>query len=180
MEIEAARAQAEVARQHVEIQAETGRLVDVRSTLRAWQFVLDGALAEMHLGIFDLDRFREEERAAMARGMRAQDAVIHDQWYVAISRYGDPHESSQPTQRSSAHGLLAETLKEYGARIRALGLAGRPESVEEKEQLDELRAQASQERGRTSEIIEGRLESIISDLPRNSVPRRSRQTHPQP
>jgi hypothetical protein len=157
-----------------EIQAEIGRLVDVRSTLRAWQFVLDGALAELQLaGTLDMDRFREEEREAMAKGMRALDDLMHDQWYVVISHYGDPHGPSQPTHRSSAHGLLTETLKEYGARIRAFGLAGRPASVAEKQQLDELSARASQERGRMSEIIESRLERIVNDLPRDSTPHRN-------
>ncbi|MEU6083417.1 hypothetical protein [Streptomyces sp. NPDC047108] len=180
LQIEAARAQAEETRRHEEIQAEIGRLVDVRSTLRAWQFVLDGALAEIQLGCFDLDRFRDEEREATAKGLRALDEVMRDQWYVGISSYGDPYEPAQPTHGSSAHGLLAETLKEYGACVRALGLAGRPALGEEKEQLEELRIRADQERGRMSEIIESRLESIVADLPRGSAPRRSRQTPPRP
>ncbi|GAA1280909.1 hypothetical protein GCM10009646_79970 [Streptomyces aureus] len=178
MEIEAARAQAEEARRHAAVQAEIGRLVDVRSTLRAWQSVLDGAVAEIQLDIFDLDRFREEEREATAKGMRALDEVMHDSWYVALSHYGDPYEPPL-THSSSAHGLLTETLKEYGARIRTLGRAGRPALAEEKEQLDELKAQASHERGRMSETIEGRLESIVVDLPRASAPRWSPETHPQ-
>ncbi|MFF4353823.1 hypothetical protein [Streptomyces sp. NPDC001530] len=185
MEIEAARAQAEEARRHVEIQAQIGRLVEVRSTLRAWQFLLDGALAEMKVvGSLDLDRFREEEQEAMRKGVRALDEVMHDQWYVPISHYelapGDP-----PTEwmdRSfSPNGLLVEALKEYGARIRALVLAGRPASVEDMRKIDRLRAEASRERGVMSEIIEDRLATIITshDLPRDSVPSRSRRTHPQ-
>ncbi|WP_326715708.1 hypothetical protein OG758_48265 [Streptomyces sp. NBC_01474] len=178
-EIEAARAQAEEARRHAAIQAEIGRLVDVRSTLRAWQFVLDGASAEIQLGIFDVDRFREEEREATAKSMRALDEVMHDSWYVSLSHYGDAYEPP-PTHSSSAHGLLTEILKAYGARIRTLGLAGRPASVEEKEQLNELKARASHERGRMSEIIEDRLEGIVGDSPRTSAPRRSPETRPQP
>lgn len=160
MEIEAARAQAEEARRHVRNQAEIGRLVDVRSTLRSWQLVLDVALAEMQLaGALNLDRFRDQEHQAMTKSLRALDEVMHDHWYVRISQYGD--ETSPPTHRSSPHGPLVEALQEYAARIRELGLARRPPSLGEKEELEELRAHVVQERGRISEMVEERLESIV-------------------
>ena len=184
MEIEAARAQAEEARRGEEIQAEIGRLVDVRSALREWQFELDRAHDELRwAGPLDLDRFREDERELMTKGVRALDEVMHDQWFVPVSHYelapGDP-----PTRRmnrsSSPNGLVVEALKDYGARIRALALVGRPASDEEKAELDQLKARASQERGMMSELIEERLENIVEDLPRNQVPPRSQQAHPRP
>ncbi|MER5521641.1 hypothetical protein [Streptomyces sp. NPDC002763] len=183
MEIEAARAQVEEARRGDEIRAEIGRLVDVRSALRVWQFVLDRAHDELKwAGPLDLGRFREDERELMTKSMRALDEVMHDQWFVPVSLYelapGDP-----PTRRmdrsSSPNGLVVEALKEYGARIRALGLVGRPASDEEKAQLDQLKARANEERGMMSELIEERLENVVGDLPRNPVPLRSRQAHPR-
>jgi hypothetical protein len=135
------------------------------------------------LGTFDLDRFREEEKEAMTKGMRALDEVMHDQWYVRMSYYetapGDD-EVWQLDRSSSPNGLLVEALKAYGARIRALGLAGRPASAEDLATVSELRDQASLWRGEMSEIIQNRLEDIVTshDLRRDSSPSRSRQTHP--
>ncbi|MFE2736754.1 hypothetical protein [Streptomyces sp. NPDC057889] len=155
IEIEAARAQAEEARKHLRNQAEIGRLVDVRSTLRAWELVLDDAFLEMRISsTFDVDRFRETEQEAMAKGLRALDEVMHDDWYVVISYYGDP--------THGPHLNLVEPLKECGERIKALGLAGRLPSAEEQEELDELRDQISHARGQMSEIIAERLDSIVT------------------
>ncbi|MFE5689152.1 hypothetical protein [Streptomyces sp. NPDC056512] len=155
IEIEAARAQAEEARKHLRNQAEIGRLVDVRSTLRAWELVLDDAFLEMRISsTFDVDRFRETEQEAMAKGLRALDEVMHDDWYVVISYYGDP--------TYGPHLNLVESLKECGERIKALGLAGRLPSAEEQEELDELRDQIGHARGRMSEIIAERLDSIVT------------------
>ena len=154
MEIEAARAQADEARRHVRYPQEIARLVEVRSALRAWQLALDDASADMQLmGALDLGRFREKEQEVMAKALRALDEVMHDHWYVPVSYYGE-----EPTREDE---LLVETLKMWGARIRTLGLSGRPLSVEEKEELDELRAQASRQRRRISDFIEKRLESIF-------------------
>ncbi|MGW4995410.1 hypothetical protein ACWEQ3_48970 [Streptomyces mirabilis] len=189
MEIEAARTQAEEARRGEEIRAEIGRLIDVRSALRVWQFVLDRAHDELKwAGPLDLDRFREDERELMTKGMRALDEVMHDQWFVPVSLYElapeDLAPEDPPARRmdrsSSPNGLVVEALKEYGARIRALGLVGRSASDEEKAELDQLKARANQERGMMSELIEERLENIVEDLPRSQVPPRSRQAHPRP
>ncbi|MFF4803243.1 hypothetical protein ACFY1U_33320 [Streptomyces sp. NPDC001351] len=183
MEIEAVRAQAEEARRGEAIQAEIGRLVDVRSALRVWQFELDRAHDELRwAGPLDLDRFREDERELMTKGVRALDEVMHDQWFVPVSLYELAPEDP-PTRRidrsSSPNGLVVEALKDYGARIRALALVGRPASDEEKAELDQLKARANQERGMMSELIEERLENIVEDLPRNQVPPRSQQARPR-
>ncbi|MFE5175386.1 hypothetical protein [Streptomyces sp. NPDC056634] len=90
----------------------------------------------------------------MAKGLRALDEVMHDDWYVVISYYGDP--------TYGPHLNLVESLKECGERIKALGLAGRLPSAEEQEELDELRDQIGHARGRMSEIIAERLDSIVT------------------
>ncbi|MHC3475590.1 hypothetical protein ACYF6T_43990 [Streptomyces sp. 7R007] len=96
------------------------------------------------LGTLDVNRFREEEREATARGLRAPDELMHDDWYVAISDYGDPHEpSDESTHDASAHGHPVETLNDYGARIRAPAVTGRAASDGEKLELDALRKPAT-------------------------------------
>ncbi|MFE5006696.1 hypothetical protein ACFRJ3_18980 [Streptomyces sp. NPDC056696] len=123
--------------------------------MRAWELVLDDAFLEMRISsTFDVDRFRETEQEAMAKGLRALDEVMHDDWYVVISYYGDP--------TYGPHLNLVESLKECGERIKALGLAGRLPSAEEQEELDELRDQIGHARGRMSEIIAERLDSIVT------------------
>ncbi|MFF2248434.1 hypothetical protein [Streptomyces sp. NPDC058142] len=123
--------------------------------MRAWELVLDDAFLEMRISsTFDVDRFRETEQEAMAKGLRALDEVMHDDWYVVISYYGDP--------THGPHLNLVESLKECGERIKALGLAGRLPSAEEQEELDELRDQIGHARGRMSEIIAERLDSIVT------------------
>ncbi|MFD7921337.1 hypothetical protein ACFV3R_19180 [Streptomyces sp. NPDC059740] len=162
---EAARQTAE-AQRRTSLEAEVGRLVDIRSTLRTWQRVLDDAFALMVLGApLDLDEFKAAEAEAKSRALRALDEVMRDGWYIPVSSYGLPGPSGGP----APHSRLVEVLTEMGQRIRRLGLAGRSVAREEAEaqEFHALSVEAGRERGEMSEIIQDRLENMAVRFPRD-------------
>ncbi|MFH9426311.1 hypothetical protein [Streptomyces sp. NPDC017529] len=150
--------QAAAERMYAERHEKIERLIAVRSSLRAWNALLNRTFLEMQIPgrSVDLDQFRQDELNAMNEGWRALDAVMHD--HVVVSAAIQRHLLANETFRPS---MLTEALEQFGLRLSQVGQDGLPMSAEALEELEALSQRAANWRRDLSAVIESRLEEYF-------------------
>ncbi|MFE4306680.1 hypothetical protein ACFQ9H_28035 [Streptomyces sp. NPDC056517] len=155
----------ETAQAQARREAETTRIIRMRTTTRAWSDFLARAIQDLGLGRpVDADWFDEQALAVRNEAQSALDHALHDGLWIWQSSYGWPPQLPHPVP--PAHS--PEQIRVLGALGRATVLTR--EAVIRGERLDTMRVtalrnaldKADEARGALNAALFNRLEEVVS------------------
>ncbi|TDU73539.1 hypothetical protein [Streptomyces sp. KS 21] len=160
----AQREQAEASRR----EAETTRIILMRTTTRVWRDLLERTIQDLELGRqVDIEAFDDATFVARSGAQSALDHALHDGIWIRQSGYGYPSGSpldgspQQQASRSEEQSHVLQTLERVTALTRAAVIVSEPLGTGGRSVLRSALDGADKARGALSSALLNRLEQVM-------------------